>query len=189
VSTDLYLREECERAVGVDQPETVKYRGRVEPCEATTPPEAKKGAACVDARLSDGALAELALSSIERGMSGGVKNAQTTVRGGWLILEGEVETPQQKRAVEEVVRHLGQIRGISNNIALEADALTRRVSRSIDEKFAASAHRRAHRILVTASDHRIILSGTATAERDEAEAAAWQVPGVAYVVNRIRPAA
>ena len=66
--------------------------------------------------------------------------------------------------------------------------MAQRVSQKIDETFVRSAKLSAQRVSVTARDHQIILSGFVRSgeERAEAETAAWAVPGVAQVVNRIR---
>ena len=92
---------------------------------------------------------------------------------------------------EDAVRDLDGIRGVSNNILIESDALAQRVGQKIDEAFVRSALFSAHHISITASDHKIILSGCvrSVVERDEAEMAAWAVPGVAQVVNRLRATA
>jgi osmotically-inducible protein OsmY len=37
---------------------------------------------------------------------------------GWLILEGEVETPHQARRVEEVLRELPGVRGVRNGLSV-----------------------------------------------------------------------
>jgi osmotically-inducible protein OsmY len=42
------------------------------------------------------------------------------VASGWLSLDGEVHSDQERRAAEEAVRSLPGILGISNNIAVRA---------------------------------------------------------------------
>jgi osmotically-inducible protein OsmY len=113
---------------------------------------------------------------------------RAVVRNGWLILDGEVEGPMQKRAAEDTVRGLTGIRGMSNNIQIICDTIARRVSQKIDETLTLGARLSAHRVSVMARDHTIILSGfvRTNQEREDAEAAAWAVPGVAEVINRIR---
>jgi osmotically-inducible protein OsmY len=138
--------------------------------------------------FSDAYLAQSALAAIERNALLPAGKVRPVVRNGWLILVGEVENPVQKRTAEENVRGLSGIRGVSNNILIESDALAQRVTQKIDELFVRNARLSAHRISITACDHRIILSGCVRSliEREEAEMAAWTVPGVAHVVNRLR---
>jgi osmotically-inducible protein OsmY len=137
---------------------------------------------------SDIEMERLAQSAIARRAFLAASKVRPVVRNGWLILVGEVEGPVQKRMAEDAVRDLDGIRGVSNNILIEADALAQRVGQKIDDAFVRSALFSAHRISITASDHKIILSGCVRSmvEREEAETAAWAVPGVAQVVNRLR---
>jgi osmotically-inducible protein OsmY len=137
---------------------------------------------------SDIEMERLAQSAIARRAFLAAGKVRPVVRNGWLILVGEVEGPVQKRMAEDAVRDLDGIRGVSNNILIEADALAQRVGQKIDDAFVRSALFSAHRISITASDHKIILSGCVRSmvEREEAETAAWAVPGVAQVVNRLR---
>jgi osmotically-inducible protein OsmY len=137
---------------------------------------------------SDADLARLARSAIERNAFLPAGKVRPVVRNRWLILVGEVEGPVQKRMAEDAVRGLDGIRGVSNNILIESDALAQRVGQKIDEAFVRGALFSAHRVAITACDHKIILSGCVRSlvEREEAETAAWAVPGVAQVVNRLR---
>jgi osmotically-inducible protein OsmY len=138
--------------------------------------------------LSDVELAQSAMAVIRRNAHLPPGKVRLVVRNGWLLLEGEVEGQTQKRLAEEAVRGLNGIRGMSNNILIESEVMAQRVSQKIDETFVRSARLSANRISVTARDHQIILSGAVRSveERAEAETAAWAVPGVAQVVNRIR---
>lgn len=140
---------------------------------------------------SDAGLARSARSAIERNAFLPAGKVRPVVRNGWLILVGEVEGPLQKRMAEDAVRGLEGIRGMSNNILIESDALAQRVSQKIDEAFVRGALFSAHHISITACDHKIILSGCVRSlvESEEAEMAAWAVPGVAQVVNRLRATA
>ena len=141
-------------------------------------------------RLSDAELTQSVLAAIRRNALASAGNVRPVVKNGWLILDGEVEGPLQKRAAEDAVRGVNGIRGISNNILIESEAMARRVRRKIDERFALGARLSAHRASVTVRDHVVILSGfvRTSVEREEAESAAWAVPGVAEVINRIRTA-
>jgi osmotically-inducible protein OsmY len=149
------------------------------------------GAGAAVDNCSDDDLARLARLAIERTAFLAAGKVRPAVRNGWLILVGEVEGPIQKRMAEDAVRDLDGIRGVSNNILIESGALAQRVGRKIDEAFVRSALFSAHHISITASDHKIILSGCVRSlvESEEAEMAAWAVPGVAQVVNRLRSTA
>ena len=70
------------------------------------------GAGTVDASANDIAgqiftdaeLAQSVLSAIRRAELLPIGKVRTVVRNGWLILEGEVEAPAQRRAAEQAVR-------------------------------------------------------------------------------------
>ena len=159
--------------------------------ESTVPPVDRTVAGQVAARpgiATDADLVQLALAALSQNALVPSGKVRTVVRNGWLILEGEVEARIQRQAAKDAVKRLPGMRGVSNNILIESDVMAQRVSRKIDEAFVRNARLSASRISVTASNHKIILCGTVHSgtEREEAEAAAWAVPGVAYVVNRIR---
>ncbi len=141
-------------------------------------------------RLSDAELTQSVLAAIRRNAPASAGKVRPVVRNGWLTLDGEVEGPVQKRATEDALRGVNGIRSMSNKILIESEAMARRVSRKIDETFTLGARLSARRVSVTARDHVVILSGfvRTSVEREEAEAAAWAVPGVAEVINRTRTA-
>jgi len=141
-----------------------------------------------DGSPSDASLAQLALAALKGQPLVAADKVRSVVRNAWLILEGEVDARIQRQAAEDAVKGLPGIRGISNNILIESEVMAQRVSRKIEEAFVRNARLSANRISVTASNQKIILSGSVRSgpEREEAEAAAWAVKGVSHVVNRIR---
>jgi osmotically-inducible protein OsmY len=86
---------------------------------------------------------------------------KVVVTNGLVTLEGEVEWNYQREGVEREVRRV--------------EALRR------------SAEVDASRVTVETKDSEVVLKGTvrSLAERQEAERAAWSVPGVAAVKNEI----
>jgi osmotically-inducible protein OsmY len=156
---------------------------------ATGTGEASGGALGADS-LSDADLVQSALSALKRNTLVPAGKIRPVARDGWLTLDGAVEAPYQKRAVADTIRRLNGIRGFSNNIAIESDLIARHVGQQIAKAFTLNALLSSHRILITVHDHKVVLSGSArnVDERAEAEVAAWAVPGVAAVINRIRVA-
>jgi osmotically-inducible protein OsmY len=112
---------------------------------------------------------------------------QITARSGRLTLEGTVETWSQRNAVEDVVRHLGGIVGLTNLITIKSQLLAPDVKVAIESAFARHALLDAERITVEVSGTTVILRGTTAslAEREEAEHAARSARGVTGVENRI----
>jgi osmotically-inducible protein OsmY len=137
---------------------------------------------------SDKELAESARMALARRAAGSAAQVTVTVTNGWLILDGEVETPAELHDIEAAAQAMNGISGISNRVVLVNEALARRAHQTIIEAFVSSARQQAYRVQVVARDQTIVLSGCTrtAAERDQAVAAAWKVPGAEAVENHIR---
>lgn len=110
------------------------------------------------------------------------------VEQGWLTLEGEVRWRFEKSAAERAVRSLKGVRGITNQIIIKPPTVSPfDVSTKIKDALRRAAERDADRVLVSAADGKVTLSGRVRtfAEREDAERAAWSAPGVIDVEDRI----
>lgn len=114
-----------------------------------------------------------------------------TVVDGWLSLEGEVDSPYQKQAVEAVSRAIAGILGVSNNITTECETLAERIQQNILDAFVSRARRNAERISIAVHDHIATLSGYVPSEEEHQQAisAAWSTVGAAAVIDHLRIAA
>src|SRR5687768_4802627 len=112
---------------------------------------------------------------------------KVTVEKGWLTLEGSVDWQYQRHSAAHAVRNLTGVTGISNLISVtpKAKINTGEVKHQIFEAFRRNADLEARRIGVDAKDGKVVLHGNVHnwAEVDEAQRAAWSVPGVADVEN------
>jgi osmotically-inducible protein OsmY len=110
-----------------------------------------------------------------------------TVVGGRITLEGEVEWRYQRELAEDSVRRLRGVTGVTNRIRIVPKILPDKIKQRIEEAITRSAEVDAAHVKVEAKGGEVILRGAVRswAEREEAERAAWAVPGVAQVDNQI----
>lgn len=139
------------------------------------------------ARRTDAELAEAVLAALQGNVSIPADRIRVFVRDGWIALEGEVQMWYQKSAAAAAVSALAGVKGISNSIDINAQASVEDVKTKIEEAFRRRAQLDARNITVTATGDTVTLEGEVQTcgERQEAEAAAWQAPGVSKVIDRI----
>jgi osmotically-inducible protein OsmY len=110
------------------------------------------------------------------------------VRQSWVTLTGEVNGAWEKCLAEKAIQRISGVKGVSNNLIFESEALAWKIGQRIEDSFARAAEMVAQRIMVNVHDRKVILCGSVSSqrERDAAYAAAWAVPGVAEVINRLQ---
>jgi osmotically-inducible protein OsmY len=142
-----------------------------------------------DGVRSDADIARAAIDSLKWDFAVPDERIKVTVEKGWLSLDGTVDRPYQREAAARALRNLAGVRGISNMITIKP---TVRVSpadvrREIYDSFRRNADLEARRIGVDVKDSKVVLHGNVHtwSEADEARRAAWSVPGVAEVENKL----
>ena len=112
---------------------------------------------------------------------------QAVVHRGQLTLTGDVEWLYQKESAERAVRHIRGVRGVLNHITVTSRVAVRDVRQRIVRALHQNADVDASHISVTVSGHLATLTGTVGTwlQRDSAERAAANAPGIAHVDNRI----
>lgn len=112
---------------------------------------------------------------------------RVSVQDGWVSLEGQVDWYCEALAAEEAVRSLRGVRGIFNHVRVRPHPQATDVKASIREALRRYSGRDVERIQVTVEQGRVVLSGSVPAlrEKDELVLAAWRVPGVEQVDDRV----
>jgi len=112
---------------------------------------------------------------------------QITVRNGFVTLKGEVEWQYQRAAAEEAIRKLSHITGVSNLIEIVPRAAVSDIKKKIEEALKRSAEAEARKIRVAVKDGTVTLEGhvDSWSERMAVENAAWSVPGVKRVEDKL----
>lgn len=109
------------------------------------------------------------------------------VASGWVTLEGEVDWAYQRADLEQFVRKLTGVKGLSNFIALRNSAPAADLQASIRRALRRSADVDVQHIAVDVDGHKVTLTGRVKAwsERQAAEHACWTVPGVREVDDQL----
>jgi osmotically-inducible protein OsmY len=136
---------------------------------------------------SDTDIAASAEQALKWNTSVPVDAVRMTVDHGWITLQGEVEWEFQRRSVEQAIRPLMGVVGISNEIKLRARAQTVDLAKKIEEALTRQALREARQIHVAIDGTTVRLTGTVHSwhERDAVQGIAWSAPGVRAVINEL----
>jgi len=112
---------------------------------------------------------------------------QAVVHNGYVTLTGKVSWIAQKKSAEKAVAHLRGVHGVFNHIDVTPDQTHRDVRRRIAEALHRNADLDARHISVAISGEVAILTGTVASwfQREAAERAAGNAPGIRWVDNRI----
>ena len=115
------------------------------------------------------------------------EGVQAVVHNGHVTLTGNVQWLFQKREAEKGVRHIRGVRDVRNHIEITVAAVERDIRHRITQALHRNANVDAHQITVTVLGNKAILTGEVGTwlQRESAERAAADAPGIAHVDNRI----
>ena len=141
---------------------------------------------------NDADIAEAAVDALKWHVWLASDDIKVKVEQGWVTLEGAVDHQYQRRAAENAVQHLTGVIGVDNLITLNDDVVAPSdVKTKIESALKRAAELDGEEITVEVEGGTVILRGTvsSSAERDEAERAAWSAPGVWNVDDQLEIAA
>ncbi len=115
------------------------------------------------------------------------ESVQAAVHNGYLTLTGKVEWLYQKEMAERAVRHIRGVSAVMNHIQVAPKAAIQDVRHRIVKALHHNADLDARHITVSVSGNIATLTGSVATclQRDAAEQAAANAPGIARVDNRI----
>jgi len=141
-----------------------------------------------DKKTADDEIAKRALSVLRWHAMVPRDVVQVTVQKGWVTLSGEVEWQYQRKTAEHAVRKLSGVAGVINNISLKPTVAASDIKKKIEGALARHAHNEAEAIRVNVRDgNKVLIEGRVDSwdEREAIEDAAWSVPGVHSVDDRL----
>ncbi len=142
-------------------------------------PDAKKTA--------DDEIAKRALNIIAWDATIPEDRVRVKVENGWVTLSGEADWNFQRTAAEVAIRKLSGVVGLSNLLTVRPRLEASNVKHRIEEALRRNAEIEAKGIRVDVTGSKVTLGGKVQSwhERSVAERAAWAVPGVSSVEDRL----
>ena len=141
-----------------------------------------------DQKTADDEIALLALNILRWSSVVPSGSVLVKVQDGWVTLSGQVNWQYQRSAAESQIRRLSGVKGVLNSIAIKPRVQPTDIRRKIEEALKRNAEIQAQTIRISVEDGgRVGLEGNVHdwRERQVAENAAWSVPGVVRVDDRL----
>jgi osmotically-inducible protein OsmY len=141
----------------------------------------------VESERSDADIAAAALGRLFWDVAVPRDRVLVEVEDGWVTLTGELDGHHQREAVEQDIRGLHGVVGVSNRIVLKAKVDTANLSDDITYALHRFWMFNPQTIGVRAEGGRITLTGTVHcwADRQKCADTAWAAPGATHVQNDI----
>ena len=136
---------------------------------------------------ADDKIAESALRNLASDGSVPKDKVKLTVEKGWVTLTGEVDWNFQKTAAEHDVHRQIGVLGVMNEIKIKPQVQAYEVREKIEKALTRVAAFDAQHLSINIDGGKVTLGGKLANrhERDVAETAAWSVPGVTQVQDKI----
>ena len=138
-------------------------------------------------RRSDSEIAEAAVSALKWHSGVDQERIKITVADGNVQLEGEVDWDYQRKNAKAAIENICGVRSVLSLIKIKPGFSAPDIRQKINAAFHRAATIDAAKINVEVFGGKVILSGTvrSLAEKEDAELAAWNAPGVTGVESRL----
>ncbi len=115
------------------------------------------------------------------------EKVKVKVENAWVTIDGEVDWEFQRDAIRSTIENLTGVRGVSNLITIKPVITVNDIKQKISSAFHRNATLDAEKIEVEIRGNKAILSGKVRswAEKNEAESAVWNAPGISAVINKL----
>ena len=144
-------------------------------------------AVSADLPVTDADILQSVLSSFKWNTTIPDGRVTITVEDGNIILQGEVECEYQRVQAKSAIENITAVRSVDNLIKIKPACTPSEILCEINAAFQRSATADAKKITAEVQGTKIILLGVVRsfAEREDAENAAWSIPGVKSVESRL----
>jgi len=132
---------------------------------------------------TDTEIAEAVLNALKWYAAVKEEKIKIKVEEAVVRLEGEVEWEFERSNAKRAVEHLSGVRSVINSITLKPRVTPTDIQEKINAAFHRSATIDSERVMAEINGSKVTLRGTvrSVAEKEDAETAAWNAPGVTTV--------
>jgi osmotically-inducible protein OsmY len=136
---------------------------------------------------TDTEIAEAVLNALKWHSAVQEEKIKIKVENGNVRLDGEVEWDYQRTSAKSAIENLTGVRSVINLITVKPKVTASDIQQKISSAFHRSATIDSGKITAEITGSRVILRGTVRsfAEKDDAEIAAWNAPGVTSVESKL----
>lgn len=138
-------------------------------------------------KKTDAEIAQAVLNALQWHSGVQDQKIKINVEDGIVRLEGEAEWEYQRSNAKSAIEHLQGVRAVINAIMLKPRVMAADVKQQINAAFRRNAVIDAATINITIINSKVVLNGTVRsfAEKQDAEKAVWNAPGVSSVENNL----